>query len=327
MNYTLNIDANMVKMFENIGVNLELMLREAGLPPRTTVLGKLSLSTDAYKGLARSMNKYIHEDFILPMSEVNDISSFIPEFFAGLCADCGHTCISRISSYKRIIAPITMDVVNHGDTTSISYNYDDGDLLPKMMLINAQISILSIVRKGTANSDIRPIRIENPYTYPDNALKYVGVKPVQSTRSNEIVFNNSDLDKHFVTENNNMFEFMETELNQRLQEIDLDNSFVATVRKALIELIPGGISDADKIAKELGVSKRTLQRKLKDEDTNFNQQLNHTRELMVRNYIDMDISLDEIAFLINYSDTKSLSRAFKVWTGKSISTYRSERVS
>lgn len=72
------------------------------------------------------------------------------------------------------------------------------------------------------------------------------------------------------------------------------------------------------------MSKRTLQRRLKEEDTTFNEQLNHVRELMVRNYLKMNMNLDEIAFLVNYSDAKSLSRAFKVWTGMSVTDYRSE---
>ena len=121
-----------------------------------------------------------------------------------------------------------------------------------------------------------------------------------------------------------MWDYLESELNQRLREIEVDQSFSATVRKTLFELLPAGISDADKVSRELGVSKRTLQRRLKDEDTSFNEQLNHTRELMVRSYLKMDMTLDEIAFLINYSDAKSLSRAFRVWTGMSITDYRSE---
>lgn len=72
------------------------------------------------------------------------------------------------------------------------------------------------------------------------------------------------------------------------------------------------------------MSKRTLQRRLNDEGTSYNEQLNHTRELLVRNYLKTEMTLDEIAFLVNYLDAKSLSRAFKTWTGMSVTQYRKE---
>lgn len=323
MFYNLNFDKNTIKSFADLGISTEQMFREAGIPPRAVVHGKYTISRDQYKALTAVMNDYIAPELIIHISTADTVGTFVPEFFAGLCADCGETCLTRISKYKKIIAPVVMEVKKSKDETIVTYVYNDGTTVPRNMVMNAQLSILSIIRKGSGHSNIKPVRISMPDVYPDNAVEYIGVRP-KIQDSNEIVFRNKDLLIPFVTENNNMWEYMEGELNQRLMEMEQDESFSATVRKLLFDLVPSGISDAERIAEELNLSKRTLQRKLKDENTTFNEQLNHTRELLVRNYLQMDMTLDEIAFLVNYTDSKSLSRAFKTWTGISISEYRNK---
>lgn len=311
-------------MFEKIGVNLELLLREAGIPPRAVNNSKFQFTAEQYKGLVNAIDSHMNSELIVPISKVDTIASFTPEFFAGLCADNGMNCINRIAKYKKIIAPIRMNIVNSHDRIIISYHYNDGSSIPRMMFIHAQISILSIIRKGTGDESILPYKVAGECDYPKNAIEYFGINPTKIDVGNEIVFNKEDLNRSFITENNKMWDYLESELNQRLRETEVDQSFSAIVRKTLFELLPAGISDADKVSHELGVSKRTLQRRLNEEGTSFNEQLNHVRELMVRNYLKMDMTLDEIAFLINYSDAKSLSRAFRVWTGMSITDYKRE---
>lgn len=323
MFYNLNFDRNTIKSFSDLGISAEQMFREAGIPPRAVVHGKYTISREQYKDLTAVMNDYIAPELIIHISTADSVSTFVPEFFAGLCADCGEICLERISKYKKIIAPVVMEVKKHKDETVVTYTYNDGSKVPRNMVMNAQLSILSIIRKGTGHNEVKPVRVAMPDEYPDNAIEYIGIRPKKQD-ANAIVFRNKDLIIPFVTENNNMWEYMERELNQRLQEMEQDESFSATVRKLLFELVPSGVSDAERIAEELNMSKRTLQRKLKDENTTYNEQLNHTRELLVRNYLQMDMTLDEIAFLVNYTDAKSLSRAFKTWTGMSITEYKSK---
>ena len=105
--------------------------------------------------------------------------------------------------------------------------------------------------------------------------------------------------------------------------MDVDDTFSARVRSALIELLPGGQSGVEDVAEKLGCSKRTLQRKLNEEDTTFQKQLNHTRELLTKHYIkNTDMTSDDIAYLLGYQDLNSFLRAFSIWTGTTISEYK-----
>lgn len=77
---------------------------------------------------------------------------------------------------------------------------------------------------------------------------------------------------------------------------------------------------------KLGLSKRTLQRKLSEENTSFQKQLNNTREILAIHYINnTDMSTNDIAYLLGYSELNSFLRAFRIWTGKTISSYKKSR--
>lgn len=97
----------------------------------------------------------------------------------------------------------------------------------------------------------------------------------------------------------------------------------ARVRSALMELLPGGECTIDDVAKKLGYSKRSLQRKLQEEDTNFQKQLSHTRELLAKTYLaNTDMTTEDIAFLLGYQEIGSFIRAFAVWTGQTVNEYK-----
>lgn len=123
-----------------------------------------------------------------------------------------------------------------------------------------------------------------------------------------------------------MWEFFEPELNKRLSMMETDDSYAARVRSALIELLPSGECSIEDVAKKLGYSKRSLQRKLQEENTSFQKQLNHTRELLAKYYVgSTDMRAEDIAYLLGYQDTSSFLRAFSVWTGCSVGEYRRGR--
>ena len=98
------------------------------------------------------------------------------------------------------------------------------------------------------------------------------------------------------------------------------------VHSCLLELLPTGESSIENIAKKLGVSKRTLQRRLKGESTSFKDVLNQTRKKLARYYLkNSNISGGEISFLLGFDDPNSFFRAFQTWTGTTPESFRKEK--
>ena len=200
---------------------------------------------------------------------------------------------------------------------------DSEELTQPSFLVSCEFAFLiNIIRRAT-KEEISAVKAEM-ITLPDgNAMsEYLGCAISESNR-NAITFKQDDLQKPFISYDDGMWSYFEPELNKRLAELDVDESTSGRVRAALTELLPGGMSSIEDVAAKLGLSRRTLQRKLSEENTTFQKQLNSVRETLAIHYIkNTEMTSNDIAFLLGYQELNSFLRAFTVWTGKTITDYR-----
>ena len=194
--------------------------------------------------------------------------------------------------------------------------------LPEILVGIEFVFLVGLIRKAT-KEQIAPLSatVKQPMqnlSYAD----FIGT-PIAVGDQNRLAFSKTDAQIPFISRNESMWEFFEPELKRRLSMMETDDSYAARVRSALMELLPSGECTIDDVAKKLGISKRSLQRKLQAEDTNFQKQLNHTRELLAKTYLaNTDMTTEDIAFLLGYQEIGSFLRAFVVWTGQTISAYK-----
>lgn len=101
----------------------------------------------------------------------------------------------------------------------------------------------------------------------------------------------------------------------------------ASLRDRMEPLILDGFQDgapsADDIAAKLGMSRRTLTRRLSEEGLTYRQVLDGVRLDVAYSYLrDTSLSLAEIAFQLGYADQAAFTTAYKRWTGKTPSSER-----
>ncbi len=90
------------------------------------------------------------------------------------------------------------------------------------------------------------------------------------------------------------------------------------VEALLMPTLHTGGASAAMISDRLGVSRQTLFRKLKAEGVTFEKVLDELRRQLALHYLsDGKVSVNEIAYLVGFSDRTAFSRAFKRWTGSS----------
>ncbi|WP_170287323.1 helix-turn-helix transcriptional regulator [Halioglobus maricola] len=107
-------------------------------------------------------------------------------------------------------------------------------------------------------------------------------------------------------------------VDQLFDEAEPRDQFLKELRETLLRLLPQGGGNIDGVAEALNLSRRTLQRRLSDRDTQFQQVLQQLRaDLALRYLSDERLTVTEIAFLLGYSDQGSFSTAFKSWYGRS----------
>jgi AraC-like DNA-binding protein len=103
-----------------------------------------------------------------------------------------------------------------------------------------------------------------------------------------------------------------------------DRSSVAMqVRARLTEQLSSGHTTQESVADALHMSLRSLQRHLKNEKTSYKDLLDETRRELAAHYMaESHRSINEITYLLGFSEPSNFSRAFRRWTGSSPSAYR-----
>jgi AraC-like DNA-binding protein len=98
------------------------------------------------------------------------------------------------------------------------------------------------------------------------------------------------------------------------------------VRQELIGRVGQGGAAAVPVARALGMSERTLSRRLAAEGTSFRDVLDRVRsETATALLHDPGLSIAEIMFFLGYSEPASFHRSFRRWTGKTPRSYRRAR--
>ncbi|WP_374317485.1 AraC family transcriptional regulator ligand-binding domain-containing protein [Aquabacterium sp.] len=116
-------------------------------------------------------------------------------------------------------------------------------------------------------------------------------------------------------------------LNQQaqalLQALPDPDAYDQAVQRLLLRMLPDGQLTAERLARSMGQSVRTLERRLSDRGLSWQALLDRTREQLARQYLqDPHLSLSEIALLLGYSEQSNFARAFKRWTGASPRHFR-----
>jgi AraC-like DNA-binding protein len=90
------------------------------------------------------------------------------------------------------------------------------------------------------------------------------------------------------------------------------------VRNAILRGLPSGQQTANELAGQLGMSERSLRRALQAENTSLREILDDVRRTIALEMLDANKSATEIAFILGFSETSALSRAFRRWYGSTI---------
>lgn len=319
----LTVSQNYFQFLTGIGINFKSVMELAGLPD-STWKEELNLSTLEYYQLLEAFDKVATEEQILSMSRLKDIQMFMPPFFAALSSKNGWNALKHFAKYKKITGPIIVEIETFDDLVRVSYRFDYAGMeLPKFALLNEQALLVDLLRTGTGEQ-ITPVHVASPYSYGETVEEFFGVT-VEKAEVNELVFRMSDLEKPFITANNLMLEYLEPQLKERLVQATVGDSFTGIVQQKLYQSIPSGAFTIEDIAESLGISSRTLQRNLNAEGTKFNTELQTVQKMLALSYLkNNQLPTEEVSFLLGYSEVSSFARAFKKWTGKTITEYRNE---
>ena len=234
----------------------------------------------------------------------------------------------RGERYARTLTSVATYEVREDDEGVYMHLHRDGDRAALGFRLSNEATIASIaaISQEVCASEFRPQAIYFKHAAPE------------STRAHEDHFGCSvnfgaDMDALLVSHETvqapnlvgdpSIVKFFDSHLDQELSKFEDDASLERRVRIQISQSLSEGVPTVSDIAHRVGMSGRTLQRRLSDRGYSFQKLVDEARrELAERLLKETSYPLAEVAFLTGFSEQSAFNRAFKRWAGETPRSFR-----
>ncbi len=268
----------------------------------------------------------------LEMARVAPLSIFGPLTYASRHAKDLRTLLSDFIRYRIVMSDrlhMEMDEDEHESRVRIHHPVDalDGGLAAEMGLaIGARFGWEHM--PDGCDGLVR-VELAHAPNGPEEAYRAFFEVPVAfECPSNLLVFNTRDLQVAPKQTDPEMYRFIQDHLDAVHSRIvaEATASPIQRIRESVMRNAERSEYGAEALARSVGMSLRKLQRVVADHGLTVRTMLEEVREANARQLLgDSRLSVEEVSFLLGYSDDRAFRRAFKRWTGHTPAQVRRAR--
>lgn len=246
--------------------------------------------------------------------------------FAWMASFSLKDAFKRAVRYSRMLNTVLiMRLEEREGTYEFIMGIDPGHPRPADEAADAGLAIILLMCRLSYDESLAPVKVFMTRAINDCDQRYRDYfrAPIEySAGKIGLVFNKHVIDERLPTGNADLALSNDRLVSEYLARLDL-NDIEMQVRVKLIELLPSGEASEEKIASQLNLGQRTLQRKLHEAGTSYKNILEQTRRELATQYMSSSLlTISEVTYLLGFSETSNFSRAFKRWNGVSPSSYR-----
>jgi AraC-like DNA-binding protein len=234
---------------------------------------------------------------------------------------------ARVARYHSIWtdgALFTLETSN--DTSAIVYSYADTSIKDHRQDAEMTLATVTTLCRNIASPDFAPTTVEFQHDAPRDTEEHIKLFrcPVEfRASSNKLTFPSSFLSLPIAKADASLCAVLDRHAEELLAKFPPRDSLVEQVRSIITNELRGGDPSLERVADELSLTPRTLQRKLQELGTSHNELLDHMhRQLAMRYLGEREMAICEVAYLLGFSESSSFHRAFKRWTGVTPKEYR-----
>lgn len=233
-------------------------------------------------------------------------------------------------------APLTLDADDGGTADAIEFVRENGNLWLKftsdIYTANPLLTESSFARNvcgaralaasipNFANVQF-PKAIRFTHSEPSYRAEYdriFGVPLFFGSHMNAFLTDEAILNLKLPRTNPYLAEVLSARAEELLKSLEMSKTMRGRVENLLVPILHTGEASIDTIAIKLGLSRQTLFRKLKAEGITFEKVLDELRHQLALHYLnEKKVPVNQIAYLVGFSEPAAFSRAFKRWTGSS----------
>ena len=196
------------------------LLRRAGLPANLFEQEKIYVTTAELFALWRSVAEMSPDPgFGLKLGTELRFERSHPVAIAGVCSRSFGDALQRLARYKQLTCPEEIRVHRKAQETSVEFFFIEAKEAQPDIMVDLGLSwILNVGRRGT-DGEITPLRLELTRPVKHRALleRHFGCRVRFKADRNALVFRSSDLDRPFVTHNEELVTVIGTQLDSELK--------------------------------------------------------------------------------------------------------------
>jgi len=319
MSKHFRVPARLPAKLKESGVRLSEVLRDAGLSQSLFDQPRVLLNTEELFALWRSIGEVSPDPAIgLRLGTESRPEQFDPVGLAALSTGTFGEAMRQVARHKQLSCPEEIIHSHTDDEWSIQFRWLLAQSNEPGILTDLCFAwVLSIARLGSG-SRLSPLRLElaRPPAYARALERHFGCPVAFGSARNALVFRAADARVPFVTHNAELLAMLAPQLDEELKKHKGQETFQDLVRATIQRKLAGRRPKMQEIAGELHISPRTLQRRLQDAGSSFQQVLEEARHQLARHYLTHSLlELNEAAYLLGYEDANSFVRAFHTWEG------------
>ena len=174
---------------------------------------------------------------------------------------------------------------------------------------------------------IHPLEVTFTYSKPDSTTEYQRIFncPVLfEHKHNSYTIHLKNVYLPVLYANPSLLAYFENYAQEFLSGLEQQNETTCAVTKIILAKLDDEKLSISKVAREMSVSVRTLQYRLKQEGVYFSGLITDIRKKLAKKYLHDNYSVEEITYLLGFSEPSVFRKAFKKWSGVTPREYRKQ---
>jgi AraC-like DNA-binding protein len=328
---TISVSVTVLKQMFNYLDSLEVdtgaFLSSLGVDPAIQHSPDAYIPLETYLVIQDKAAEYTEDPYFgLHMGEFAEAGSWsILGYMMMNCKTLGEA-FEKSTRYQRIIGNM-IEGNAYMDEDKITIVLSTPPHAPEMSRHCFESTLSSTVRmmRNLAGVDLNPAEVTFTYPTPESIEEYERIFrcPVCFEQEHNsltidvaiiftpIKFANPDLLKHF-----------ENYAQEIIADMDRQSEHSRRVTKIILSRLDDESLSIEKVADEMAVSVRTLQNRLKGEGVAFSELLTDVRERLAKKYLRENYTVEDITYLLGFSEPSVFRKAFKRWSGATPREYR-----
>jgi AraC-like DNA-binding protein len=322
--------AQLFLYLDSLQVDIDAFLRSLDIEPETVRSPDAYIPVETYLRIQDEAAEYINDPYLgLHMGEFAQPGSWsILGYLMMNCKTLGEA-FEKSGRYQRIIGNM-IDARTQFGLGKVRVVYFTPPHAPQMSrhCFEATFSSSVHLARTLSGLPLSPLEVTFTYPEPESRAEYERIFncPVRfGHKDNSMTLDMRMGNLPVRMANPSLLEHFEQYAQDFMAQMERNDATTQAVTKIILAHLDDESLSIEKVAREMAVSVRTLQKRLEAEGVVFSDLLRDIRQRLAKKYLRENYSVEQITYLLGFSEPSVFRKSFKKWLGVTPGTHLSCR--